>query len=83
MVCEYSNALRYSWGVKEAAYKALYHVVRPTWKELTYKGLRNGTKPSLEYTPEILDLNKKVGKIYVSVSHDGEYVFASVLVEDP
>src|ERR1700692_2201632 len=41
----------YRWAVKEAAYKALYPVVRPKWKELTYCGLRDSMKPTVEYYP--------------------------------
>jgi len=70
--------------VKEAAYKALYPVVRATWKDLTYRSItqgQNGHKPALLYRPVLLEELTKVGKMHVSVSHDGEYVFASVLVE--
>ncbi|KAJ6539282.1 4'-phosphopantetheinyl transferase superfamily [Mycena capillaripes] len=66
------------WAVKEAAYKALYPYYLPTWKDLTYHGLRNGRKPVLLYRPND---GSKLGDIHVSVSHDGEYVFASVLVQ--
>jgi len=38
-------------------------------------------KPTVEYCPIVSDERKKMGKMHVSVSHDGEYVFASVLVE--
>ncbi|KAF8195965.1 hypothetical protein K438DRAFT_1826808 [Mycena galopus ATCC 62051] len=69
------------WAVKEAAYKALYPHHIPTWKELTYYGLANGRKPALVYTPARPGDSKKLGDIQVSVSHDGEYVFASVLVQ--
>ncbi|KAJ7507734.1 4'-phosphopantetheinyl transferase superfamily [Mycena galericulata] len=67
------------WAVKEAAYKALYPYHRPRWKELTYQGLSNGRKPSLVYHP--LNGTTSPTDIHVSVSHDGEYVFASVLVQ--
>ncbi|KAF8897475.1 4'-phosphopantetheinyl transferase superfamily [Infundibulicybe gibba] len=74
-----SDSIRFlavRWAVKEAAYKAVYPTARPTWKELTYNGLAGeGTKPSLVYE------TGDVGRIHVSVSHDGDYVFASVLVE--
>ncbi|KAJ7095321.1 4'-phosphopantetheinyl transferase superfamily [Mycena belliarum] len=66
------------WAVKEAAYKALYPHLRPTWKDLTYRGLDNGHKPVLLYYPKD---NGNLGEIHVSVSHDGDYVFASVLVQ--
>ncbi|KAJ7700022.1 4'-phosphopantetheinyl transferase [Mycena rosella] len=68
------------WAVKEAAYKALYPHHRPTWKDLTYKGLENGSKPTLLYHPPS-DVPVNLGDIHISVSHDGEYVFASVLVQ--
>ncbi|KAJ7593456.1 4'-phosphopantetheinyl transferase, partial [Mycena floridula] len=65
------------WAMKEAAYKALYPHFRPTWKDLTYRGLDKvtGARPVLEYKESI--------KLHSSVSHDGEYVFASVIVERP
>lgn len=72
------------WAVKEAAYKAFYPVVKPTWKEITFRGLQaNGAKPVLEYHPLLICEVEKVGKAHVSISHDGDYVFASVLVENP
>ncbi|KAJ7283718.1 4'-phosphopantetheinyl transferase superfamily [Mycena rebaudengoi] len=70
------------WAVKEAAYKALYPKFRPTWKELTYHGLKNGHKPVLLYRPTHSSDVARLGNIHVSVSHDGEYVFASVLVQE-
>ncbi|KAH7909836.1 4'-phosphopantetheinyl transferase superfamily-domain-containing protein [Hygrophoropsis aurantiaca] len=77
------------WAVKEAAYKALYPV-RPTWKELTFTSLINGIKPTLYYHPGSTTTNgsvantnwitaEKTHKLHVSVSHDGDYVFASVV----
>lgn len=68
------------WAVKEAAYKALYPAAKPTWKELTYRSLgsKPGPKPSLIYMPS----STKIGRIHVSVSHDGDYVLAQVLVEE-
>ncbi|KAF5387853.1 hypothetical protein D9615_000355 [Tricholomella constricta] len=72
------------WGIKEAAYKAMYPTVRPTWKELAYRGLSEGnacTKPALVYHPVAGTDNSRIGPIHLSVSHDGEYVFASVTIE--
>ncbi|EDR12832.1 uncharacterized protein LACBIDRAFT_311732 [Laccaria bicolor S238N-H82] len=73
------------WGVKEAAYKAMFPVARPTWKDLTYHGAKvadNGQwqKPSLTYRPPGSSI-PVIDQIHVSVSHDGDYVYASVLVE--
>ncbi|KAJ7744506.1 4'-phosphopantetheinyl transferase superfamily [Mycena maculata] len=67
------------WAVKEAAYKALYPRHKPSWKELTYHGLTNEHKPVLLYRP--VKCRATPMDIHVSVSHDGEYVFASVLVQ--
>ncbi|KZT12940.1 4'-phosphopantetheinyl transferase [Laetiporus sulphureus 93-53] len=70
------------WSVKEAAYKALYPLAHPTWKEFTFHGLQEGEcrKPFLEYNP--VKQNATVGRIHTSVSHDGEYVFATVTMEE-
>ncbi|TFK43597.1 4'-phosphopantetheinyl transferase [Crucibulum laeve] len=71
------------WSVKEAAYKAIYPVARPTWKEFTYCGLHTTCKPSLMYHPlSGKDNTRTINKIHVSVSHDGEYVYTSVIVEE-
>ncbi|KDQ64833.1 hypothetical protein JAAARDRAFT_117055 [Jaapia argillacea MUCL 33604] len=70
------------WSVKEAAYKALYPTFRPSWKDLTYRSLEGLRKPSLEYRPLSRDDDAKVIRnMHVSVSHDGEYVFTTVLAE--
>ncbi|KAH7887808.1 4'-phosphopantetheinyl transferase superfamily [Phlebopus sp. FC_14] len=69
------------WAVKEAAYKALYPF-RPTWKELTYTTFdsQNGTKPTLAFDPRST-LGMGPWALHVSVSHDGDYIFASVFAE--
>lgn len=67
--------------MKEAAYKAVYPVVKPTWKELTYHGVSPNKKPFLEYLPLDEENAKKIGDAHVSISHDGEYVYSSVLVK--
>ncbi|OCH93659.1 4'-phosphopantetheinyl transferase [Obba rivulosa] len=74
------------WSVKEAAYKGLYPYLQPTWKELTLRGLEggpSGQKPVLLYSPLLPGAGgSPVGRLHASVSHDGEYVFATVLVEE-
>jgi holo-[acyl-carrier protein] synthase len=69
--------------VKEAAYKALFPLVRPTWGELSYTSADNakGLKPALLFEPS-LSSDTQVGRMHVSVTHDGEYVLAQVLVEE-
>ena len=71
-----------SWSIKEAAYKAVFPL-HPTWKSVTYHSLSaNGPqKPWLEHHPDAL--GHVLGKIHASVSHDGDYVFTTVLVETP
>ena len=74
------------WSVKEAAYKAMYPYARATWKELSYTGLTATSKPRVEYSPTSTSparKGNKIGKLHVSVSHDGEYVYTSVLAESP
>lgn len=77
------NLISLRWAVKEAAYKALYPVLKPTWKELTYHGLQGKVKPTLEYHPPSVEDKSKIGKVHVSVSHDGHLVFATVIIETP
>lgn len=75
---------QHRWSVKEAAYKAMYPHARATWKELSYTGLMATSKPRVEYHPILSSPDRKgnpVGKLHVSVSHDGEYVYSSVLAE--
>ncbi|KAF5369817.1 hypothetical protein D9758_001113 [Tetrapyrgos nigripes] len=68
------------WAVKEAAYKAMYPSFRPVWKELTYERTGvTGAKPTLSFHPTLP--TSRPGAIHCSVTHDGDYVFASVLVE--
>lgn len=64
----------------------MYPIVRPTWKEFTYCGLgqgQSGHKPTLLYRPHALVDLSKIGPTHISVSHDGDYIFVSVLVESP
>jgi hypothetical protein len=57
----------------------MYPVVKASWKEFTYE--KNSGKPTLRYDP-ILHANRhKIGRTHVSVSHDGDYVYSSVLIE--
>ena len=64
------------WAIKEAAYKALSPLYKPTWKDLTvYKAPEHGGKPSLAFE------NYAKVKLHASVSHDGEYTVANVLAE--
>ena len=73
------------WGIKEAAYKAFFPTVKPTWKELTYQGRVGGTqvKPTVLYHPVDPINSQKVGSIHASISHDGDYVLAFVVAGVP
>jgi holo-[acyl-carrier protein] synthase len=67
------------WCLKEAGYKALYPAYRPTWKEFTVLRIDN-KKPLLAYIPK--GCNTFVAATFhCSVSHDGDYVFSTVLAE--
>jgi len=64
------------WAMKEAAYKALFPLHKPTWKDVTVSKTRaDGGKPILRF-----EGSAKV-TLYTSVSHDGEYTVANVLAE--
>ena len=70
--------------MKEAAYKALYPTIRPTCKELSYHSFSSdfpGSKPSLTFSPTIAVDGNRVGELLVSVSHDGEYIFSTVVAQ--
>jgi holo-[acyl-carrier protein] synthase len=71
------------WAVKEAVYKAVYPVVQPTWQEFTLRKHAGSPKPDLVYHPKDSLLSLRLGRIHTSVSHDGDYAFATVIVEQP
>ncbi|KAI9001255.1 4'-phosphopantetheinyl transferase [Trametes punicea] len=68
------------WAVKEAAYKAVYPLARPTWKDFTFHSLSDDgiRKPTLEISAKDHEAS---WTFHTSISHDGDYVFATVLVE--
>ena len=72
-----------SWSIKEAAYKAVFPTIRPAWKEFTFHPLSDdgNRKPLLEYHP-LETSSISVGKFHASVSHDGDYIFSTVLVQN-
>lgn len=71
------------WAVKEAVYKAVYPIVKPTWHDFTLKRPVGSPKPDLVYHPKDSQLSRRLGRMHTSVSHDGEYTFATVIVETP
>jgi len=72
------------WAVKEAMYKAVYPTIKPTWKNFTLRKYAGSPKPDLVYHPkdDLLSI-VRLGRIHTSTSHDGDYVFATVVVEQP
>jgi len=75
---DHARFLAVRWALKEATYKAVYPTLRPTWKDVSYHplgALEAGSKPSMSYE------SQPGLTLHCSVSHDGDYVFATVLVE--
>ncbi|KAL0077132.1 4'-phosphopantetheinyl transferase [Phycomyces blakesleeanus] len=64
------------WCIKEAIYKALFPVQKLEWKQVTVTKLKG--KPVVE-----VDNAKAYGikGVHVSLSHDGDYVIAQILLE--
>ena len=74
--------------MKEAAYKALYPTVKPTWKELSFTSFNldiSKGKPMLLYKPfnEGTNCPEKLGALHASISHEDNYVVAMVVAEAP
>ncbi|KAI0285055.1 hypothetical protein BGY98DRAFT_897121, partial [Russula aff. rugulosa BPL654] len=67
------------WAVKEAVYKAVYPALKPAWKEFTFRKVTGSPKPDLVYHPKDNLLSLRLGRIHTSVSHDQDYVFATVV----
>ncbi|KAI8890464.1 4'-phosphopantetheinyl transferase [Backusella circina FSU 941] len=64
------------WCVKEAVYKALYPVHRLEWKQVSV--IKEAGKPGLEIENSAAFGIKKA---HVSLSHDGDYAIAQVILE--
>lgn len=77
------QSTRRRWAVKEAVYKAVYPALKPTWKEFTFWKVTGSPKPDLVYHPKDNVLSLRLGRIHTSVSHDQDYVFATVIAEQP
>src|SRR5712671_1486803 len=71
------------WAVKESIYKAVYPTLKPTWKDFTLRKCARSPKPDLVYHPRDDLLSSRLGQIHTSASHDRDYVFATVVVEQP
>lgn len=69
--------------MKESAYKAVYPYARPTWKDFTFHPLSpdGAEKPMLQYHTR--HPIQGSWNFHASVSHDGDFVFTTVIVEAP
>ncbi|KAI8081566.1 4'-phosphopantetheinyl transferase [Halteromyces radiatus] len=64
------------WCIKEAVYKALYPIHKLEWKQVTVT--KEKGKPGLH----IINGSKHgIHRSHVSLSHDGEYAIAQVILE--
>ncbi|KAG2211900.1 4'-phosphopantetheinyl transferase [Mucor mucedo] len=64
------------WCIKEAVYKALYPIHKLEWKQVSV--IKQAGKPDLDI------VNGKlygISKTHVSLSHDGDYAIAQVILE--
>ena len=68
------------WAAKEAVYKALQPRWTPTWKEVSVVTLEGSPKPVLLFEPDGA-LGAHDLQAHLSVSHDGEYLVAGVIVK--
>ncbi|GAA5996559.1 holo-ACP synthase [Rhodotorula paludigena] len=72
------------WTAKEAAYKALYPLCTPTWKDLCVS--KAGPKPVLGFAsdsrlaPASSDRLERL-RMHLSVSHDADLMVAYVVIE--
>jgi holo-[acyl-carrier protein] synthase len=76
-----SQQLANTWVVKEAAYKAMYPTLVLGWKdmELTYMGIVLNSLTLSDRKPYLtLPQNYKT---HTSLSHDGDYTVAFVMIE--
>jgi len=67
------------WASKEALYKAVQPHFSPTWKDISILPLSSTCpKPSVVFEGNLDGVGLKA---HLSISHDGEYLVAGVLVE--
>ncbi|KAH8921807.1 4'-phosphopantetheinyl transferase [Atractiella rhizophila] len=65
------------WAAKEAAYKAVYPLLKPTWKELEVSKVMQ--KPRIAFVPG--KGNEKL-QLFLSLSHDQDTVVAVCVAEE-
>ncbi|KAI8339339.1 4'-phosphopantetheinyl transferase [Chlamydoabsidia padenii] len=64
------------WCIKEAVYKALYPIGKLQWKQVTVE--KDKGKPTLSIDNASM---YGISRSHVSLSHDGEYAIAMVVLE--
>lgn len=80
-VCRRERAWFDRWAAKEALYKAVQPTYTPTWKDVSILPHSSSSpKPQLSFSPTGT-LAKEGLTAHLSVSHDGEYLIAGVVVE--
>lgn len=86
--CESRRMCKYhSYAARFAAKEAVYKAISPEtsheveWKNIEVKRYDNG-KPYIELYGKLKDIaeEKKVKKIELSLSHDGDYAIATVVI---
>jgi holo-[acyl-carrier protein] synthase len=74
------SALRYAstWAAKEAVYKAIKQIDPSTlgWKKIEIIRKKNAGQPQV-----IVHKNQQAYKISLTISHDGDYVWAIALID--
>lgn len=87
--CESRRMCKYqSYAARFAAKEAVYKAIAPDtsaeveWKNIEVKRLKNG-KPYIELYGKLKDIasEKKINSIDLSLSHDGDYAMATVVME--
>ena len=87
--CESRRMCKYqSYAARFAAKEAVYKAIAPEtshdveWKNIEVKRQENG-KPYIELYGKLKDIacEKKINSIDLSLSHDGDYAMATVVIE--
>jgi len=70
------------WAIKEATYKAFYPDTILGWKDITVASTQHNKKPALNKEGRLGEALQGLGAraALVSVSHDGDYAFATVAI---
>jgi phosphopantetheine--protein transferase-like protein len=76
---ELTSVRAFRWASKEAVYKALQPRHSPSWKDISILPASSACpKPTVVFENK---LGEERLKAHLSISHDGDYLIAGVLVE--